>query len=106
MARGEVIAFCLLSQLWPAAPTTAGNWRNEQTRQGTERCLDSGCGQQEVEEGEMDLCMFLTRSNNRVLYVLCEVYTKLLLLPSLHVLSGEWYSTASLGSFNHCLLPC
>ena len=63
---------CLLSQLWPAASTTAGHWGKEQTRQDTERCLGSGCGQWEVEEGETELCMFLTRSHileGSVLYV-------------------------------------
>ena len=57
LARGEVTACCLLSQLWPAAPTTAGHWGTEETGQGTGRCLGSGCGQWEVEEGETELCM-------------------------------------------------
>ena len=57
LARGEVIPCCLLSQLWPAAPTTAGHWGTEQTGQGPGRCLGSGCGQWEVEEGEAELCM-------------------------------------------------
>ena len=65
LARGEVIPCCLLSQLWPAAPTTAGHWGSEQTGQGTGRCLDSGCGQWEVEEGEAELCMFLTRADQQ-----------------------------------------
>ena len=52
MARGEGIPCCLLSQLWPAAPTTAGHRGSEQTGQATGRCLGSGCGQWEVEEGE------------------------------------------------------
>ena len=50
------MACCLLSQLWPAAPTTAGHWGSEQTGQDTGRCLGSGCGQWEVEEGETELC--------------------------------------------------
>ena len=72
LARGEGRPCCLLSQLWPAAPTTAGHWGNEQTGQGTGRCLGSGCGQWEVEEGETELCMLLTRSHilrGSVLYV-------------------------------------
>ena len=51
------MACCLLSQLWPGAPTTAGHWGYEHTGQGTGRCLGSGCGQWEVEEGETELCM-------------------------------------------------
>ena len=72
LARGEGMPCCLLSQLWPAASTTAGHWGKEQTGQDTERCLGSGCGQWEVEEGETELCMFLTRSHileGSVLYV-------------------------------------
>ena len=50
MARGEVLACCFLSELWSAEPTAASHWGIEWT--GTGRCLDSGCGQWEMEKGE------------------------------------------------------
>ena len=82
LARGEVIPCCLLSELWPAAPTTASHWGMEQTGQGTGICLGSGCGQWEVEEGEAE-CSCSTRRDCVVCnFVKCTL-AKLLLLPSL-----------------------
>ena len=54
LARGEVTACCLLSQLWPATPKTADYRGKEQTGQDTGRCLGSGCGQWGVGKGETE----------------------------------------------------
>ena len=105
LARGEGRSCCFLSQLWPATSTTAGHWRKKQTGQDTGRCLGSGYGQWKVEKGESDQQIFLTRSDHAeracVVHVCTSVKSFLFLVPP-----GEWYSTASLGSFNHCLLSC
>ena len=52
LARGEGRPCSLLSQLWPAVPSTAGVWRSEQRVQATRRCLDSWCRERELEKGE------------------------------------------------------
>ena len=55
LARGESCAHCMLSELWPTAPPTGGQWGTEPGLGDSGRCLDSGCGQCEVEEGEEEL---------------------------------------------------
>ena len=40
LAKGEDLPCSLLSQLWPAVPSTAGDWGSEQTDPATSRCLD------------------------------------------------------------------
>jgi len=58
LAKGKGWACCLLSQLWPATPSALGHWGVEQTGQATGRCLDSGCGQWEVEEGKEEANLY------------------------------------------------
>ena len=41
LARGEEQPCSLLSQLWPAAPSTTGVWGSGHTAQATGRSLDS-----------------------------------------------------------------
>ena len=41
LARGEELSWGLLSQLWPAVPSTTGFWGRGQTGQATDRSLDS-----------------------------------------------------------------
>ena len=41
LTRAEEVACSLLSQLWPAVPSTAGDWGMGQTAPDTSRCLDS-----------------------------------------------------------------
>ena len=52
LAREEGRPCSLLSQLWPAVPSTAGVWRNEQRGKATRRCLDPWCRERELEKGE------------------------------------------------------
>ena len=41
LARGEDVPCSLLSQLWPAVSSTAGDWGMGHTATATRRCLDS-----------------------------------------------------------------
>ena len=41
LARGEEWSCSLLAQLWPAVPSTAGDWGNGQMGPATSRCLDT-----------------------------------------------------------------
>ena len=54
LARGEEPPRSLLSQLWPAVPSTAGDWGMGQTVPDTSRCLDSRHTQREMEKGEAE----------------------------------------------------
>lgn len=55
LARGEVTPCCLLSELWQATPSTAGHRGRKQREQNTDRCMDSGCGQWEMDESEKEV---------------------------------------------------
>ena len=55
LARGEVTPYCLLPELWAAAPSTACYGRTERTMDSTRRCLAFGYGQWKVEGGKDEL---------------------------------------------------
>ena len=108
LARGEVMACCMLPQLWQTAPSIAGHWGRQQTEEDSGGCMDSGCGQWEVEEGKRNcVCSWqdqiILGTLGRCVLHLPLHWTSFVVSP---VPPGEWHSTASLGSFNHCLLSC
>ena len=73
----------LLSQLWPAIPSTTGVWRTGQTGQATGRSLDSWYWERELEESEADISQ-LSSLCMVCLWTLC-ISLLTVFVPTIHV---------------------